>query len=58
MEYVIGRIHSKIWIKVYGVLLTGDKKILEDEADETKEKVVSELKFLNKTAYNGLILAQ
>ena len=40
------------------MLLTGDKKILADEADETKEKVVSELKFLNKTAYNGLILAQ
>ena len=45
-------------IKVYGVLLIGDEKILSDEADKTKEKVFSDLKLIIKTAYNELIIAQ
>ena len=45
-------------IKGYNVLLTGDNKNPADDADKTKEKLVSYLKFLNKTAYNEFILAQ
>ena len=43
-------------IKGCDVLLTGDKKILADDTDE--KKGVSDLKLLNKTAYNELIPAQ
>ena len=46
---------ARYGIKGYNVLLTGDTKNLEDK---TKEKEVSDLKFLNNTAYNELILAQ
>ena len=43
----------------YDTLLTVDKKILEDGTDKTKYEVVTtELKFVNKTAYNDLILTQ
>ena len=46
---------SRPGIKICDVLITGDKK---DYSKETKLKVVSELKLLNKTAYNELVLAQ
>ena len=39
-------------------MLTYDREILKDGADEKKLKKVSELKLLSKTAYNELILAQ
>ena len=45
-------------IKRYDNLWTGDKKILLDETDETKHGLVTELNFLNKAAYNELILTQ
>ena len=46
-------------IKVYNTLLTGDKKITADDADKIKdEEVTTELKLLNKKAYNELILSQ
>ena len=45
-------------IKGYDTLLKGDNKIPKYDADKTKDKGVSELNFLNKTAYNNLILAQ
>ena len=45
-------------IKEYDVLPTGDKNIPAGEAYKTKVEEVSELKLLNKTAYNKLILIQ
>ena len=39
-------------------LLTGNRKILADDKDEKKYKVVSELNLINKTAYNDLTHAQ
>ena len=53
-----GNFMERSGIKVYNVLLTGDNKNPADDADKTKEKLVSYLKFLNKTAYNEFILAQ
>ena len=50
-----GKFMARSGIKGYNVLLTGDTKNLEDK---TKEKEVSDLKFLNKTAYNELIPAE
>ena len=45
-------------IRGYNTLLTGDKKILKYDTDQAKDKRVSESNFLNKTAYNELILAK
>ena len=45
-------------IKGYDVLLTGDKKIPIDDPEEKKVKEVSELRLINKTTYNELILSQ
>ena len=42
-------------IKGYYVLLTGAKKILSDDTNESK---FSALKLINFTAYNELIIAQ
>ena len=58
MVYVVGKLISRSRIKGYNVLLTGDKKIQEDDVDETEVKGGSELKLFNKTAYNELILSQ
>ena len=44
-------------INRYNILLTGDKKIPEDDTDKTKDEGVTEPHFLNKIAYNDLILA-
>ena len=48
----------RVGIKVYHVLKTGDEKIPTDGADITKVKGDFELKLLQKTANNFLILAQ
>ena len=45
-------------IKLYDVLLTGDKKIPADDADETKYKGFTELNFLDKTSYNEIVITQ
>ena len=45
-------------IKGYDVLLTDDSKITAYDKDKTKERGVSDLELLNKTAYNELILAK
>ena len=45
-------------IKGYHVLLTGAKTISADEKEKRKDKEISELKVLNFTVYNDLILAQ
>ena len=45
-------------IKGYHVLLTGDKKILADGADKTKEKEIAALKLPSFTTYNELIISQ
>ena len=46
-------------IKVCNILLTGDIKILLDDAEETKDKVLTDtLKVLNKKSYNYLIIYQ
>ena len=45
-------------IKVYYVLLTVDKKIPADDADETKYKGFTELNFLDKTSYNEIVITQ
>ena len=45
-------------IRVYDVLLTVDKKIPSDNSYKVKLEGVSELKLLNKKAYNELIPAQ
>ena len=58
MAYVVGKIHGKSWNQAINVLLTSDKKILADDADKMFLEGVSELKLLNKTSYNELILAQ
>ena len=49
---------SRSGIKGYHVILTSAKKIMADEAEDTKEKEIYELKLLNSTAFNGLIFAQ
>ena len=54
---MVGKIMAGSEIKGYHVLLTGDNKILTDEADKTKEKMYA-LKLLNFTAYNVIILTQ
>ena len=53
-----GKFMARYVIRVYNVLIIGGWKILEDDADKTKVKVISELNLINKTAYNELILAQ
>ena len=45
-------------IKGWYVLLIGDKKNLTDNAQKTKEKLISILKLLNKIEYNEMILTQ
>ena len=45
-------------INIYNVIIKFDKKILADNTEETKSKVVSEFKLFNKTSYNELILSQ
>ena len=45
-------------INRYDILLTGDRKILSDDSDKTKVKLVSYMKLLNITAYNDLILTK
>ena len=47
---------ARYGIKGYDLLLPGDKIALSDDTYETKVKRVSELKLLNKTAYNELRL--
>ena len=42
----------------YYFLLTGDRKNLEDDTDKKKVKGISELNFINKIAYNDLIVSQ
>ena len=49
---------ARVVIKGYDVLLTGDNTILVYDAEKTKLKGFYELKLLNKTANNDLILAQ
>ena len=44
-------------IKGYHVLLTGDKTIPSDDKDKTKQKEIAEIKLLNFTVYNKLVLA-
>ena len=65
MAYVVGKFMARSGIKGYHVLLTGVKIITSDDKDETnyrkrirEEKEITELKLLNFTAYNELILAQ
>ena len=38
MAYMVGEFMARSGIKVYNVLLTGDKKILDDDKDKTEEK--------------------
>ena len=45
-------------IKGYYVLLTIYKTITDDDKDEIQDKEISELKLINITAYNELIIAQ
>ena len=47
-----------MWKQGYYVLLTSDNKILVDDAEEIKVKRVSEMKLINKIAYNDLVLRQ
>ena len=44
-------------IRGYDVLLIGDKKILADDAGETKVKGFYYLRLINKIAYNEMILS-
>ena len=53
-----GKFMARTRIKGYHVLLTGAKKILADDSDETKYKEVPSPKLINFTAYNELILAR
>ena len=55
---MVRKISTGAKIKVYHILLTGDKKILEYDTAETKEKIIFDLNFPNKTAYNEMILLQ
>ena len=52
-----GEFMARSVIKGYDVLLTGDKKILADDTDETKVTRNSESKLRNNKAYNELIIA-
>ena len=54
----LGKLITRHGIKGYDTLLTGDKKIPGDDTNKTKHRGFSELKFLNKTSYNDLILLQ
>ena len=45
-------------IKGYDTSVTGDNKILADGSEKTRYKRVSDLKLLNKTAYNKMLQAQ
>ena len=54
-----GKFITRAGINGYGTLLTGDKKIPEDDTDKTKDEgVTTVLKLINKIAYNDLILTQ
>ena len=50
MANVVGKIMVRSGIKGYNVLKTGDKKITEDDADETKVEGFSEPNLINNTA--------
>ena len=52
---MLGKFIAGYGIKGYDTPLKGDKKIPVYDADETKYEGVTELKLLNKTAYNGMI---
>ena len=54
----LGQLTTRHGIKGCDNLLTSDKKILADDADETKYKGISELKLFYRTDYNNMILAQ
>ena len=58
MVHVVGKFMARSGIKEYHVLITGNKKIPEDDADKTQEKDIAAPKLLNFTAYNDLIHAQ
>ena len=58
MEYVVGKFHGRYGVKGYNTLLTGGKKITEDDTDKTKHEGVIVLEFLKKTAYNDVIVAK
>ena len=45
-------------IKGYHFLLTVAKKILADDEDKIQEREIAELKLLNLTAYNEIIIIQ
>ena len=53
----LGKFMEISGIKGYNILITCDNKIHADDPHKTKEKN-SELKLLNGTAYNELILDQ
>ena len=53
-----GKIMARYGTKWYGVLLTGDRKILVNDSGKTKYEGVTELKLLNNKYYNELILSQ
>ena len=58
LTYVVSRIHGNSCNQGIRCLRIDDNKISSDDTDKTKDKGVSELKLLNKTAYNDLLLAQ
>ena len=53
-----GKFTAIAGIKGHNTLLTGDKIIRADDKDKKIYKVFSELKLLNKTEFNKLILTQ
>ena len=54
-----GKFMSRSWIKGYHVLLTGAKTIkADDKTTKMKQKIFSELKLFNFTAYNKLLIAE
>ena len=56
--YVVRKFMARSVLKGNDVLVTCDKKVLADDAYETKVKIVYEFKLLNNTTYNKMILAQ
>ena len=52
-----GNFIARVVIKGYHVLLTGAKKMPDEEKDEIR-KTIAQLNLLNFTAYNKIILSQ
>lgn len=54
-----GKFTARPGIKGYGILLKGAMESLEDNADETKDKEVTEtIQMLNKMVYREHLLSQ